>query len=96
MLKFKDWVVGVDYAKYGNDRTCISLMDVVDGFPILKATVNLPDEPLEEDEVIIKNWSENQDVVEFLIKANILLLELVRHVKLGHVTAPVYKLKEKH
>ncbi len=38
-----------DHPKYGIEEQCV-------------ATINLPDEPLEKDEVIIKDYSENEGI----------------------------------
>ena len=52
---------------YANGRKAIRIVDVEDGSPIMTATVNLPDVHLERDEIIIKNYSENEGCLPFLV-----------------------------
>jgi hypothetical protein len=53
--------------------------------------VNIPGTVLEKDEVIIKNYSENEGVLEFLIENGIVSKPL-RTVSSGWVTCPIVKL----
>jgi hypothetical protein len=55
------------------------------------ATLNLPDEDLEADEVIIKDYSENQGIYDCMLKAGH-IGPASRYVKSGFITAPVCKL----
>lgn len=50
---------------YSNRRRAIELVDSM-GLPYAKATVNIPEAELEDDEVLIKNWSENEGISEML------------------------------
>ena len=52
---------------YANGRKAIRILDAEDGIPVMTATVNLPDETIGADEVIIKNYSENEGCLPFLI-----------------------------
>ena len=83
--------VCVSKRKYSNNRTALELIDVEDGIPYAIATVNLPDVLLQENEVLIKSYSENEGMLEFLIENNI-----VKHngcgVNSGHVWIPVCEL----
>lgn len=54
-----------------NNRICLSLVDEDDGEPVATATTNLPDISLDEDEVIIKNYSENEGILRALIDAKV-------------------------
>lgn len=49
----------------------IRLVDAETGEPLCYASVNVPDYPLKEGEVTIKNWSENRGVLEALIEAGV-------------------------
>ncbi len=51
----------------GEDRISLSLVDAGDGSPVLTATVNLPQYPLPENCVFIKDWAENAGVLDWLI-----------------------------
>ena len=67
-VKFKKWDCIVHFSKYTeNDRTAITLIDAMDGSPVAKSTVNIGEAPLEDDEVIIKGWSENEGMQDALI-----------------------------
>lgn len=59
----------VDKFKYRNDRVALEL--TYRGQSWVMATTNLPDEVLCIDEVIIKNYSENEGVVDALINAGV-------------------------
>lgn len=83
--------VYVSKRKYSNGRTALELIDAADGLPYAVATVNLPDVLIDQNEVLIKNYSENEGMLEFLIQNNI-----VKHsgygVNNGHVWVPVCEL----
>lgn len=55
------------------------------------ATLNLPNEDLEDDEVIIKDYSENEGIYGCMLRAGHIGPEL-RRVRSGWITAPVCKL----
>lgn len=76
--------------KYSNGRTAIFLRDA-EGWPLATATVNIPSIPIAEDEVIIKNYSENEGMYKCLRKAGI-ISEYIRIVRTGYVMCPVCKL----
>lgn len=59
--------------------------------PACTATINLPDEDLEADEVIIKDYSENQGLYDCMFRAGH-VGPIIRHVKSGFIQAPVCKL----
>jgi hypothetical protein len=54
------------------------------------ATVNLPDEQLDPNEVFVKDYSENSGMVNTLIRLNIIETEPQRFVNSGFVTIPSY------
>lgn len=86
--------VEISLGAYLNGRLAIKLIDAQDGCPCAVATVNIPDYPLPEDEVIIKNWSENEGVLEFLIE-NGLVEDTGKVVSTGRVVANVVKITDK-
>jgi hypothetical protein len=106
IVKFHSWDCFLELGKYqqGN-RLSISLVSAVNkpeddlylGEPIATATVNLPDIALGPDEIIIKNYSENEGMLSALQKSG-LVSETVREIQTGHVIANVVtktdKLKE--
>ena len=83
--------VTINRKRYGNGRHVLELIDVEDGFPVMVATVNIPAASLEESEVIIKNYSENEGVLEFL-QENEIVGPVKREVQTGWVTCPIVDL----
>jgi len=72
-VTFMNWLCDVNTsAKYDNGRTAIRLTDAEDGGPVMTVSVNLPDHPCLEDEVWIKDYSENQGIEEVLMNAKII------------------------
>jgi hypothetical protein len=69
-VKFKKWDCVIVYAQYSNGRTAIQLKDDNDGSPVATATINVPDVYLEKDEVIIKDYSENEGMLDTLVRWN--------------------------
>ena len=90
-VKFKVWDTIVRREEYANGRTALVLVDALDGSPIATASVNLPDVELAEDEVCIKDYSENEGMLDALVREGI-VSETVRHVPSGFVTIPICKL----
>lgn len=68
----------------------ITLSDSADGFPFAKASTYLPG--LEKGEYAIKDYSENQGILNFLLENNI-VEPPHRFGKSGYVTIPVCRLK---
>src|SRR5687767_9129052 len=73
IVNFKKWICTVSLASYDNNRVAILVNELTTGDPILIATVNLPEQELEEDEVFIKDWSENAGIYETLVRAGLIL-----------------------
>ncbi len=70
-VRFKSWVCNIEKVAYGNGRTALLLRDIEDGAPVAKATVNVPDASLQDGQVIIKNYDENEGMLNALIEAKI-------------------------
>ena len=92
-VQFKEWkcVVNSGYYQEGH-RKAIELIEEETGEPIATATVNLPNYPLAENEIFVKNYSENEGMVLALAKAGIIEGYPLTHVKLEHVKISSYKL----
>lgn len=88
-LRYKEWNVELRHVFYDNGRAALQLIDADDGEPVATATTNLPDEPLEEGEAFVKDYSENRGMLDWLVK-NGLAVPTGR----GFVSIPVVKLKE--
>lgn len=85
--------VTISLRKYENDRTAIQLNDATDGHPYAVATVNMPDVLLADNEVLIKDYSENEGVLDFLIRNNI-VTPTPNGVQSGFVWLPVAVLND--
>jgi len=57
--------------EYENGRTALELVDAKTSEPVARATTNLPDVHLGDDEVIIKDYSENVGMLAALTKAGV-------------------------
>lgn len=90
-IKFKQWTGVIEKGEYSNGRTALELIDPKNGESILVATVNIPEEEIEKDEVIIKNYSENEGILPVLVKAGV-IGEPIRTVQAGFTKAYVCKL----
>jgi len=77
------------FEKYKSGHTCIKLQ-TKDGEPYATATINDPDADLLDNEVIIKNYSENEGILEALEDAGILFP--VYLLAFGHANGVVCKL----
>jgi len=81
----------VDFVNYrDNNRIALNLI-CDNGEDYACATVNLPMVPLEPDEVIIKDYSENEGVLDALVTAGYISMPL-RYIQSGFVAMPVCKL----
>ncbi len=86
----------VNKQQYNNGRTALELVaakddpehDIMEGEPICTATVNVPTVALGVDEVIIKDYSENQGILDALLDAGI-VETTGRYVESGWVRMPI-------
>ena len=89
LVRFKEWVCELQFGRYhGNDRIAIELVCHNNGEPIATATVNVPNIDLKENEIIIKDYSENKGILDALITAGI-ISSPQKHVKTGFVECPI-------
>ena len=58
-IRFQEWDCLIEMGRYNNGRPALILKDAHDGEQIAVATVNLPNEPVRDNEVFIKDYSEN-------------------------------------
>ena len=95
--KYIDEECSIVIGMYGNGRKAIKIVSDVDGQPMMTATSNLPefDIDLEDDDVIIKTYSENEGILQDLIDNGIISkphMELMN----GFALFPVAKLTEEY
>ena len=75
--------------KYTSGNVCINLIDASDHCPYMCATVNV--DGLTENEVAIKNYSENEGILPVLIREGI-VKSPHRYVNSGFVKIPICEL----
>jgi len=68
-VKFNDQECDVVMSRYPNDNIAIQLY--ADGTPYSTATLNDPELELEADQILIKDYSENEGMVKALQEAGI-------------------------
>ncbi len=90
-VKFKQWECSLAFGEYQNGRTEMFLTDNATLEDVLCASVNLPDEAIGSNEIAIKNYSENEGVLDALIKHKV-VSKPKRYVYLTHVTIPICEL----
>ena len=71
-VNFMNWNCYLKFGQYANGRTAIQLFDTADHEPVCTATVNVPEVELPEGYVFIKNYSENEGILETLVAAGII------------------------
>lgn len=89
--QFLDTDVYLQVGKYGNGRIAIQALDTKDDMPAFTLTVNIPDEQINDDEVFIKDYAENQGVLAFA-RENGIVYDLIRFAKCGYADVPLCKL----
>jgi hypothetical protein len=91
-IKFQKWKCKVQVGKYAvNDRTALMLVDAKSGELIADGTVNLPENPLMEGEVIVKDYGTNKGMYKALFEAGI-VGPISRYAYSGHIIAPICEL----
>ena len=90
-VKFKKWECSLAFGEYQNGRTILFLKDNATLEDVLCASVNLPNEALRPNEIAIKNYSENEGVLDALIKHKV-VSKPKRYVNLTHVSVPICEL----
>lgn len=91
-VRFKSWNCHLQVHQYGNGRPALVLVDQKDGQRVAVASVNIPDLDLKDGEVAIKNYSENEGMVEALMAADVIERPHSEH-SLGRVRVPIARLK---
>lgn len=78
LVRFKEWICELQFGRYhGNNRIAIELVDYKTYEPIAFATVNVPSIELKENEIIIKDYSENQGMFQALFNAGVVKLNRI-------------------
>jgi hypothetical protein len=102
-VKFKEWNCLLKFGQYENGRIAIELMnadpikeDWGEMAPnterIAVATVNVPDVDLKDNEIVVKDYSENDGMLAALIHGCVVHMPH-KYVKTGFIECPVCILK---
>jgi len=90
-IHFKEFTGEARFAEYSNGRIAIQMIDEHEN-PIATCSINLPDEPMLEGEVAIKDYSENEGMLVALSDAEI-IHPPHRWIQSGFVRVPICNLK---
>lgn len=90
-VQFSDWECSVSKILGQDNRVTLKLFDKRDGELVAIATKHVPSEPIEQDEVIIKDYAENEGMFDALVAAGV-IGGAQRYIQSGYVTMPVCKL----
>lgn len=88
-VKYRHYNCELSFGCYSNGRTAIELVE--NGEPVAVASVNLPNENLEDHEIGIKDYGENDGILRALMYAGIVSGPL-RFVTTGYVKIPICRL----
>ena len=77
--------------EYDNGRIAIRLVDIEDWAVLATCTVNLPDLAMKEDQVLIKDYSENEGMYHVLHSAGV-ISQPIAYIQTGHVSVPLCEL----
>jgi hypothetical protein len=93
-IRFRSWACRLEFARYGNGRTALRLLDERDGGVVAIATVNVREAALGPDEVLVKDYSENEGMLEVLTRHGV-VEATGRVVPTGYANAHVCRLLAK-
>jgi hypothetical protein len=93
-VTFKSWTCDAIGLRYHDGSRALRLLEVGTGEPIATCTLNIPELPLEDSDVLIKNYSENIGMVEALQEAGIIDKHIATYSNEYDVEFPVYQLTE--
>jgi hypothetical protein len=99
-LKYNNTDVWLELEHYGNGRIALQLTCRMDGEtswrePYMTLTSNIPEADLEPDQIIVKNYSENEGADDWMILNELIEPTPVASVYSGYVVMPVYTLSAK-
>jgi len=89
----KTWNTEFYVERYKNGQIALQLETVENGYAredFCTLTACIPDVPLKDFEVIIKNWSENEDVAKAALESGY-FTDTGKRVATGFVQAPIWE-----
>ncbi len=87
---YGEYEIDIKMSKYTNGQHRMDFIDIEDGFPVLVASVSIQ-ENISSDEMAIKDYSENEGVLKFLMEKGIVSSPL-KYFNSGFVRIPLCKL----
>ena len=88
----REELLTAQHGRYANGQRRLVLYSVEDGMPYMTASVALQDTQLEDDEIAIKDYSENEGILRALIRAGI-VEPSHGSVRQGFVRIPICRIK---
>jgi hypothetical protein len=86
----------LDADQYQNGRLALMVLakDPEEGFeePVCTVTVNMPEAPCADNEIYVKDWTENAGMVEQLVVWGVIEDTILGSVVSGYVTVERYRL----
>lgn len=81
------------WGQYNNGRIALTIVDEApEEGPIATATVNLPDANIPKNAIAVKNYSENEGMVDTLVASGVIKPEPLKFIMSGFVSIGVYEL----
>ena len=93
VIPVNDWECKVVMERYEQGGMALRLIDATDHDPIYRATSNLLDQQPGEQEVFIKNYAENEGVLEALMDAG-LVSDTGKVVETGHAALNIARMSD--
>lgn len=87
-IKFRRWDCILKETKYTNNGRLALELALSNGEPVAMATTNIIWEPLEPNEIIIKNYAENEGIYDCLVKHGV-ISKVKRYSYSNHVSCPI-------
>jgi hypothetical protein len=91
-VEFCGFTCSVEISMYPSGNTAVTLNDVEDGFPVATVTINTKVELPSKRHIVIKNYSENEGILEALEEAGI-VKRTGRFVAAGFSQCPIAELQ---
>lgn len=70
-FNFNGFICNIVKTEYASGGTALILNDAASGERVAVATVNIPECDIQPNHVLIKDWSENEGILQTLVNANI-------------------------
>lgn len=92
-VKFAGYECTVQLGNYNNNRSSLTLIDKATGDEVAVASVHIPEVRVASDEVLIKDYSENEGMLNALRDAGV-VTHTIREVESGFINIPLVKMSD--